>query len=450
MARTSPLSGFPEWLPEQRLVEQQVLDTLREVFELHGFSSVETRALEPLSELVRQGETSKEVYVVRRLQAEAEGDDTGLGLHFDLTVPLARYVVEHAGKLDFPFRRYQIQKAWRGERPQEGRYREFTQADVDIIGRDTLGFHHEVELTVAIGDAFRRLPVPPVRILVNNRRIAEGFYLGAGVPGELVPAVLRSVDKLDKIGADGVRAALLRDGITGEQATACLSLASISSADTSFVDEVHALGVRHDLLDQGLTELSRVVESAAQHVPGLLVADLRIARGLDYYTGTVYETQLIGHEDLGSICSGGRYDALATDGATTYPGVGISVGVTRLLSRLFSRGLVTASRRVPTCVLVALPDDASRPACDRVAASLRARGVPTEVAPDAAKYGKQIKYADRRGIPFVWFPGGADAPDQVKDIRTGEQIDADAAIWHPAADDLRPAVAVTSSKESTP
>ena len=447
VTRTVALSGFPEWLPEQRLVEQRVLDTLREVFELHGFSSVETRALEPLTELVRQGETSKEVYVVRRLNAEPSGDDTGLGLHFDLTVPLARYVVEHAGKLDFPFRRYQVQRAWRGERPQDGRFREFTQADIDIVGKDTLGFHHEVELTLVAGEAFRRLPLPPVRMLVNNRRIAEGFYLGAGIDAELVPEVLRSVDKLDKIGPDEVRTALSADGLTAAQADACLRLAEISAADSSFVPQVRALGVEHELLDQGLEELARVVDAAAEHAPGLVVADLKIARGLDYYTGTVYETQLVGHEDLGSICSGGRYDALATDGATTYPGVGISFGVTRLLSRLFSRELVVASRRVPTCVVVALPDDASRPQCDRIAAALRARGIPTEVAPDAAKYGKQIRYAERRGVPFVWFPGADGEADQVKDIRTGDQLDAGAGTWVPPDTDRHPTI--SSSKERT-
>jgi len=445
MAKTAALSGFPEWLPEQRLVELEVLDTLRSVFELHGFSSVETRALEPLDTLVHSGETSKEIYVVRRLHAESAGDDAGLGLHFDLTVPLARYVVEHAGTLNFPFRRYQIQKAWRGERPQDGRFREFTQADIDVIGRDTLGFHHEVELPLVVADAFGRLPLPPVRISVNNRRVAEGFYLGLGVAPESVAAVLRSVDKLDKVGDKAVHALLVAEGLADAQAGSCLALAGICTPDSSFVAAVRALGVGHELLDQGLDELARVMDAAAEHAPGLLVADLKIARGLDYYTGTVYETQLVGHPDLGSICSGGRYDALATDGTTSYPGVGMSVGVTRLLSRLFGRDLVSVSRGVPTCVLVALPDDAARPACDRIAASLRSRGIATEVAPDASKFGKQIRYADRRGIPYVWFPASADSSHEVKDIRSGEQLAADPATWSPPAEDLRPSVSARPS-----
>ncbi|HVE98082.1 MAG TPA: histidine--tRNA ligase [Mycobacteriales bacterium] len=448
MARASSLSGFPEWLPGQRLVELHVLDTLREVFELHGFSSIETRAVEPLETLVHQGETSKEVYVVRRLQADPSADDTGLGLHFDLTVPLARYVVENAGRLTFPFRRFQVQKAWRGERPQEGRSREFTQADVDIVGRDSLGFHHEVELPLAVADAFARLPMPPVRMLVNNRRVAEGFYLGLGVDASAVTAVLRTVDKLDKIGAKAVHGLLVDDGLTDAQATSCLQLAGIRGTDASVVDAVHALGVRHELLDRGLAELAQLMAAAAEHAPGLLVADLRIARGLDYYTGTVYETQLVGHEDLGSVCSGGRYDALATDGTTTYPGVGVSVGVTRLLSRLLGRGLVEPSRSVPTCVLVALPDEPARAECVRIAAALRARGIATEVAPDAAKYGKQIRYAERRGIPFVWFPGSGDTEQQVKDIRSGDQVSADPASWSPPAADRRPTMHATKGSDT--
>jgi histidyl-tRNA synthetase len=202
-ARIAPLSGFPEWLPGQRIVEQHVLDTLREVFELHGFASIETRSVEPLEQMLRKGEIDKEVYVLRRLQAgdEAESDrGRQLGLHFDLTVPLARYVLENAGHLDFPFRRYQIQKAWRGERPQEGRFREFTQADIDVIGRDTLPFHHEVEVARVMAEALTRLPLPPVRMQVNSRKLIEGYYRGVGVEtDEAVAGVMRVVDKLDKV-----------------------------------------------------------------------------------------------------------------------------------------------------------------------------------------------------------------------------------------------------------
>jgi histidyl-tRNA synthetase len=441
MTRPTPISGFPEWLPPQRMIEQYVVDRIRQTFELYGFAPLETRAVEPLDQLLRKGETSKEVYLLRRLQAE-EGD-TELGLHFDLTVPFARYVLENAGKLTFPFRRYQIQKVWRGERPQEGRYREFLQADIDIVDRDTLPAHYEAEIPLVIGDALGSLPIPPIRIQVNNRKVCEGFYRGVGIPDP--EAALRAVDKLDKIGPANVAEQLQATaGATEAQAKAALALAEISSADASFADAVGALGVKDPLLEEGLAELVRVVEAANEHAPGLLVADLKIARGLDYYTGTIYETQLRGYERFGSICSGGRYDNLATAGADRYPGVGISIGVSRMLGLLFGADALTISRPVPTCVLVALPSEDDRPACDRVAAALRGRGIATEVAPSAAKYGKQIRYAERRGIPYVWFPG---EPDQVKDIRSGEQVDADPTTWQPPVDDLHPRV---ESKEKLP
>jgi len=447
MSKIVPLSGFPEWLPEGRIVEQAVIDTLRRTFELHGFAGIETRAVEPLDQLLRKGETSKEVYVLSRLQ-EVAGEakkDKSLGLHFDLTVPFARYVLENAGKLAFPFKRYQIQKVWRGERPQDGRFREFVQADIDVVGAGELPYHYEVELPLVMAAAFealRLLGLPPVRILVNNRKVSEGFYRGLGLDD--VEGVLRNIDKLDKIGPEKVVAALIEEcGATDTQARACLDLAAISGDDASVIDRVRELaasgGVRNELLDVGLAELGALIEAAAVRAPGVVVADLKIARGLDYYTGSVYETMLVGHETLGSICSGGRYDTLASDGKNTYPGVGLSIGVSRVVSRLLSAGLVTASRAVPTAVLIAVNAEEERAASDAIAAGLRARGIPCDVAPKAAKFGKQIQFADRRGIPFVWFPG-TDGPNQVKDIRTGTQTPADPTTWQPPAADLWPAV----------
>ena len=452
MSRPKPVSGFPEWLPAERIVEQHVTDTLRQVFELHGFASVETRAVEPLDQLLRTGEIDKEVYVLRRLQAE-EGEPEPdrakqLGLHFDLTVPFARYVLENSGKLDFPFRRYQIQKAWRGERPQEGRYREFTQADIDVIGADKLPFHYEAEMAIVMAEVFAALPVPPMRMQVNNRKLIEGFYRGLGA--EDIPAVLRAVDKMDKIGPVRVRDSLVADaGLTAAQADACLELAEISGTDAKVADRVRSLGVADGALDQGLEELVAVLD-AVQGVArdGFeLVAELRIARGLDYYTGTVYETRMQGYENIGSVCSGGRYDALATDGRTTYPGVGISLGVTRMLGPLLSRGTITASRSTPTCVLVALPDEQSRSSAGAIAAALRGRGIAAEVAPEASKYGKQIKYAERRGIPFVWFSQNESGSAEVRDIRSGEQSVADSASWEPPVGDLRPGITRVAPSE---
>ena len=434
MARPTPLSGFPEWLPAERAVETYVLDTLRRTFELHGFAGIETRAVEPVEELLRKGETSKEVYVVSRLQGEEDGpQERRLGLHFDLTVPLARYVLEHAGKLVFPFKRYQIQKVWRGERPQEGRFREFTQADVDVVGAETLPFHYEVELPLVMAEALAALRIAAVRIAVNNRNSAEGCYTGIVLAD--VDAALRAIDKLAKIGPDAVAELLRSDaGATAEQARQALELAAISGTDASVADRVRALGVTNDLLEEGLGELVALVEAASRRVPDTVVADLSIARGLDYYTGSVYETTLVGHEDLGSICSGGRYDSLASDGTRTYPGVGLSIGVSRLVARILGAGLATASRAVPTAVLVAVANEEERGLSNDVAAALRARGIPTDVAPTAAKFGRQIRHADRLGIPYVWFPG-TDG-HEVKDIRSGEQVPADPATWTPPQEDL--------------
>jgi len=460
MAKIAPLSGFPEFLPSQRIVEQQVLDTVRSVFELHGFASIEVRAVEPLEHLLRKGEIDKEVYVISRLQAANDGsaDSEGAtpgrwGLHFDLTVPFARYVLQNAGQLDFPFRRYQIQKAWRGERPQEGRYREFTQADIDIVGRDTLGFHHEVEVALVMSEVLTALPIPPAVIKVNNRKLAEGFFRGVGASDP--EAALRALDKLDKVGAEQVARLLVSEaGLASEAAERCLRLAQISGDDEIVVERVRDLGVQHPLLDQGLDELSAVVAGANERRPGVLVADLKIARGLDYYTGTVFETELQGFESLGSICSGGRYDSLASDGKVTYPGVGLSLGVSRLLVPLLAAGYITSSRSVPSCVVVGVADEAERHASEQVAASLRARGISCEVAPSAAKFGKQIRHADRRGIPFVWFIG-ADGAHSVKDIRSGDQTAADPATWNPPPDDLHPRVtradgASTTDRTSAP
>lgn len=442
MTRPTPLSGFPELLPADRIVELAVIDSLRATFELHGFASVETRAAEPLDELLRKGEIDKEVYLLRRLQAGDDGADSGLGLHYDLTVPLARYVVEHGGKLEFPFRRYQIQKAWRGERPQEGRYREFTQADIDVVGRDELGFQHDVEVARVMAAAFAALPfLPPVRMQINNRKLIEGFYRGLGVSD--VPTVMRTIDKIDKVPANVLGAMLVDDaGLAAEQVDRCLALADIRTRDGSFVARVRALGVEHPLLDEGLAELSAVMSGVARFASERIVveADLRIARGLDYYTGTVFETRMVGLDRIGSICSGGRYESLASDGRIIYPGVGISLGVTRMVVPLLARQRLTGSRSVPSAVLVALPDDESRVACDDVADALRRRGIPTEVAASAAKFGRQIRYAERRGIPFVWFPARGGNGHEVKDIRSGLQVGADPQTWVPPPLDLRPQV----------
>ena len=455
----SSLSGFPEWLPAGRVVEQQFIDILRRTFELHGFSGIQTRAVEPLTELTRKGETSKEVYLLSRLQGgpgEAGEADPAkqLGLHFDLTVPFARYVIDNAGILHFPFKRYQIQKVWRGERPQEGRFREFYQVDIDVVGDGSLPLHYDVEVPLIMHEALSALPIPAITIHVSNRKVAQGFYQSVGIEDDRLVEVLRVVDKLDKIGTDAVAVELVETvGITRAQAEAALGLATMTGTDP---DQLRARVLAaldgaepSALLLAGLDELESLLRVAARRRPGAIVADLKIARGLDYYTGTVYESFMAGHEDLGSVCSGGRYDSLASNGKRTFPGVGISVGLSRLLSRVMGAGLIEVTRAVPTAVLVAVTDEEHRAVSDAVADVLRERGIAADVAPTAAKFGKQIRFADKRGIPFVWFPGAGTESDSVKDIRSGEQIDADPATWSPANEaDLAPQILLAADPSS--
>ena len=431
-------------------MEQRVIDTLRRVFELNGFIGIETRAVEQGSSLLKKGETSKEIYLLSRLQEVGQENDTPvedrLGLHFDLTVPLSRYVVEHSGDLAFPFKRWQIQKVWRGERPQEGRFREFVQADIDVIGNGELPDHYEVELPLVMVSALERLRefgLPKATVHANNRKLSEGFYRGLGLTD--IEGVLREIDKLDKIGADEVSKLLTAEcGASEAQAAACLELANLTASDgRELAERFDALCAAHGidlgseayaLARQGLDTLAMIVDEAARIRPGSVIADLKIARGLDYYTGSVYETFLDGAADLGSICSGGRYDNLASQGNRKYPGVGLSIGLSRLVSYMLHRAGAKASRVSPAAVLVAVWNEEDRAVSNEIANQLRARGIAADVAPTAAKLGKQIKYADKLGIPYVWFPAdraNPNAVDEVKNIVSGAQEPADAKSWEP-------------------
>lgn len=466
MVKGASISGFPEWLPSERVVEQRVIDTLREVFELNGFIGIETRAVEQGATLLKKGETSKEIYLLSRLQEVGRDDDTPveerLGLHFDLTVPLSRYVVEHSGELTFPFKRWQIQKVWRGERPQEGRFREFVQADIDVVGNGDLPDHYEVELPLVMVSALERLRgfgLPKATVHANNRKLSEGFYRGLGLTD--IEGVLREIDKLDKIGADEVARLLVEEcGADRGQAQACLELASLTATDGRQLGErFEALCAAHGidrgseayaLAMEGLRTLAMIVDEAARIRPGSVIADLKIARGLDYYTGSVYETFLDGAESLGSICSGGRYDNLATQGSRKYPGVGLSIGLSRLLSYMLHTAGARASRVSPAAVLVAVWNEDDRAASNAIANTLRDRGIAADVAPTAAKLGKQIRYADKLGIPYVWFPADradGQAVDQVKNIVTGQQIEADAKSWRPDTVVARQTVEIQGEQE---
>lgn len=441
MSKAAKLSGFPEWLPQDRIIEERVLDLLKHTFELNGYAAVNLRSVEPLSILAKDGEIDKEIFTLGRLHSEGR-ERNPLGLHFDLTVPTARYVLENAGHLHFPFKRYSIQPVWRGERPQDGRFREFIQADIDVIGDEALADHFEVEIPLVMVQAFealRELGVPQAEIVANNRKLLEGFARGLGLDD--ITSVLRAIDKLDKIGPDKVKELLVETaGATEAQADQCLRLAEIESDSSAFAEDVAALGVEHPLLDEGIATLVALLDSANRLRPGAVRAQLKIARGLDYYTGTVYETFLRGHESLGSVASGGRYDALAKTDKKVYPGVGMSLGVSRLMSRLVgTHRALKATRSVPTAVLVAVTAEEERSEADAIAAALRSRGIPVDVSPSAAKFGKQIRFAERRGIPFVWFPS-AETGSEVKDIRSGEQVPADPDLWAPPEADIWPEV----------
>lgn len=433
VVRPLPISGFPEWLPEVRLVELHWLDLIRATFERYGFCSIETPAAETLDVLLAKGETSQEVYTLRRLQADAGDDsDARLGLHFDLTVPFARYAAAHLNDLVFPFKRYQIQRVWRGERPQEGRYREFTQCDIDVINTDQVPLQFDAELPRIVHEILTSLALPAWSISVNNRKVLQGFYEGLGISDPL--GVIRIADKIDKIGAEGVGKLLTSElGLTTAQVTACLDLAQIRGSGTSVIDQIIRLGVSSALLSEGLDELAFVLDSLSDLPPGSIVADLSIARGLAYYTGTVYEGKFTSWPSYGSICSGGRYDNLAGSFVRRQlPGIGMSIGLTRIFAKLVAEGLLQTGPSCPSDVLVVVPSDERRPLAAATAAELRTRRLNTELYHQADKIAKQIRYASRKGIPFVWFPPFEDGkPHEVKDMATGQQDRADPRTWQP-------------------
>ena|SRR5450755_1418193 len=434
VVRPLPISGFPEWLPEVRLVELRWLDLIRATFERYGFCSIETPAAEALDVLLAKGETSQEVYTLRRLQADAGDDsDARLGLHFDLTVPFARYAAAHLNDLVFPFKRYQIQRVWRGERPQEGRYREFTQCDIDVINTDQVPLQFDAELPRIVHEILTSLALPAWSISINNRKVLQGFYEGLGISDPL--EVIRIADKIDKIGAEGVGKLLASElGLTTGQVTACLDLAQIRGSGTSVIDQITRLGVRSGLLSEGLDELAFVLGSLSDLPAGSIVADLSIARGLAYYTGTVYEGKFTSWPGYGSICSGGRYENLAGSFVRrSLPGVGMSIGLTRIFAKLVAEGLLRTGPSCPSDVLVVVPSDQRRPQAAATAAELRTRGLNTELYHQADKIAKQIRYASRKGIPLVWFPPFEDGkPHEVKDMATGEQSPADPRTWQRA------------------
>jgi histidyl-tRNA synthetase len=431
-ARTMP--GVLELLPLDQIAFQRMLDTIRRNFERFGFLPVETPVIEYSDVLLTKtgGETERQVYFVQSTGALAKEGTPELALRFDLTVPLARYVAEHEHDLSFPFRRYQMQRVYRGERAQRGRFREFYQCDIDVIGKDSLSTRYDAELPAVIYSVFRELDIGAFTIQLNNRKLMRGYFESLGVADpEQQMLVLREVDKLDKRGADYVRDTLTGEafGLSADVAAKILDFVQVRS--TSLADafaRLDALGSGPDALEQGRAELKEVLGLIRDFgVPESHFAlNLSIARGLDYYTGTVYETTLNDHPQIGSICSGGRYENLASQYTKSkLPGVGISIGLTRLFWQLRDAGLLGAARSTVD-VLVTQMDPAQLPAYLAIASELRAAGIATEVVLETGKLAKQFKYADRAGIRFAVVLGEdelAKGVVTVKDLRRGDQFE---------------------------
>ncbi|MCY7313232.1 MAG: histidine--tRNA ligase [Pseudoxanthomonas sp.] len=433
--RTPP--GVMELLPRDQIAFQRMLDTIRRNYERFGFLPVETPVFE-LSEVLLTksgGETERQVYFAQStgaLQKENQGLPE-LALRFDLTVPLARYVAEHEHELAFPFRRYQIQRVYRGERAQRGRFREFYQCDIDVVGKDTLSIRFDAEILAVIHAVFSELGIGDFTVQLNNRKLMRGFFEGLGVAeGSRQMDVLREVDKLDKRGADDVRETLTGAGFGLSQDTVQKILDFVAVRSSSHADalaRLDALGQGSDTFNQGVGELREVLQLV--HALGVPESDYRlnfsIARGLDYYTGTVYETMLDGYRQIGSICSGGRYDDLASHYTKSkLPGVGISIGLTRLFWQLREAGLVAGVDESSVQAMVALMEDNQLTESLDIARRLRAGGINTEVQMEPKKLGKQFQYASRAGIRFVVLAGEdelARGVVTVKDLAREQQFE---------------------------
>ncbi|WP_063570713.1 MULTISPECIES: histidine--tRNA ligase [Luteibacter] len=434
-ARTMP--GVLELLPLDQIAFQRMLDTIRRNYERFGFLPIETPVIEHSDVLLTKsgGETERQVYFVQStgaLGAAEKGGVPELALRFDLTVPLARYVAEHEHDLSFPFRRYQMQRVYRGERAQRGRFREFYQCDIDVIGKDSLSVRYDAEIPAVIYSVFRELNIGAFTIQLNNRKLMRGYFENLGVSdAEQQMLVLREVDKLDKRGADYVRETLTGEafGLSAEVADKILAFVQVrsTSVDDAFA-KLDALGTGSETFEQGRAELKEVLAMIRDFdVPETHFAlNLSIARGLDYYTGTVYETTLNDHPGIGSICSGGRYENLAGQYTKSHlPGVGISIGLTRLYWQLRDAGLISTAQSTVD-VLVTQMDAAQLPAYLTLATELRNAGIATEVVLEGSKLGKQFKYADRAGIRFVIVLGEdeiAKGVVTVKDLRREDQFE---------------------------
>ena len=421
--RPRTLSGFMELLPQEQMKMEKITDILRESYSLYGFSPLDTPLIEASEVLLAKGggETEKQIYRFTK-------GDSDLSLRFDLTVPLARYVAEHCSELTFPFRRYQIGKVYRGERAQRGRFREFYQADIDIIGDGKLDILNEAEIPAVIYRTFTKLGINRFTIRVNNRKLLNGFYEISGMT-EKAPEIMRTVDKLDKIGAEKVKQILIDDvKMLPCKTESLLDFMAIQGTNAEVISALEQYRGMSPVFDEGLDELIKVTEYlGAFGVPQENFAiDLKIARGLDYYTGTVYETTLTDHPEIGSVCSGGRYDNLAeyyTD--KTLPGVGISIGLTRLFYVLSEQGLLSDEIITSPCDVLVIPMTEDLKTAAETATVFRKKGIRTQLYVEKKKFKAKMAYADRIKVPYCAIIGEDEEAQGIvalKDMKTGEQV----------------------------
>lgn len=426
IVKPAKISGFPENLPAEERLFRQMMSVIQKKFESHGAEFIETPAVEANGVLLSKGADDKEIFGLHQLNGNG---DTGkkYSLHFDLTVPLARYVAQHYSRLAFPFKRAQIQKVWRGERPQDGRFREFYQCDIDIIGDGDLSLLADAEVPSIMFDILRDLNIGKFVFRINNRKILNGYLRHLEIVNDLYKPVLIELDKIDKIGADRVCANLVALGMSESDVQHLIETCRFSGTNAEKIAMLRAKEVEEELYRQGVEELETVT-SLMQDMgvtEEFVEIDLSIVRGLGYYSGTVYETYLVKHMELGSICSGGRYDNLAEKFTDRHlPGVGMSIGLTRLFSRLLKSGLLPANQVGAADVMVAMVDKDHFQSYVNIAAHLRHHGLRTEVYLDECKLGQQLRYADKKQIPLVVIGGACELDDdavQLKNMRTGTQ-----------------------------
>lgn len=435
MLTPRPLSGFPEFLPAQQLAFNRALALIRGTYEAHGFTPIETPSVERRDVLAAKGGDEAEIYALTRPNAGPAERETDLALHFDLSVPLARYVAQYESRLVFPFQRSQVQKVWRGERPQAGRYREFYQADLDVVGRGSLSPLYDAVVPAVVCEALTRLNVGGFQIRVNNRRVLQGYFEGLGLAPEAVPGALRSLDRLERAGIDRVRQDLTAlPGLNPVALKGFLDLVTANLPSDSVLAELEGRTV-NAAFERGVAEL-RAVHSGLRDlgVPDSDVRlDLSIARGLGYYTGTVYETRLLDFPALGSVCSGGRYENLVGHfHQGTFPGVGMSIGVSRLVPALLESGRLPVGPSTTAQVLVTVVEPGEQGESLRLGTELRAEGVSTEVYLEPHRLGPQLRYADRKGFRLAVMAGSTELQDgqvRVKDLQTGEEVLLGRAAW---------------------